>query len=346
MPRTVLFDEYIASKPDLTNLTVAITGTTSGTGFHTAQYALLKNCKTLFLLNRESGRSVSSLENLKELAPDSRTNLIPISCDLTSFSSVRAASDEIMKQLESSPLDILVNNAGVAYFPPSLTEDGFDITNQVNHLSHVLLTRLLLPFLLLSNSPRIIFHSSMARFNGGFQEKQLANLKGKSQQEIEDHLGKDTATGSVKRYVSSKVANSIFAFSLAKKFPQIRVTVADPGTSATEIANSAKRNDTPNGFSAFISTLLNLKISDLVVQSAADGALPLIHASFGSNDDVSSGDFIIPKYLTFGKPTLGSNFGQTSSFFWKWMESSISNSSEWERCFKVSEEAIGEKFIN
>eukprot|EP00924_Labyrinthula_sp_SR-Ha-C_P012366 snap_masked-scaffold_10-processed-gene-4.44-mRNA-1 protein AED:0.96 eAED:1.00 QI:0/0/0/0.5/1/1/2/0/335 len=335
MPATVLFHEYIALKPDLTNLTVVITGTTSGTGFHTAQYALLKNCKTLFLLNRESDRSVSSLEHLEEITTYSKTQIIPINCDLASFSSVRTAADEVLNHLESSPLDILINNAGLAYYPPTLTEDGFDITNQ-----------LLLPALSLSSSPRINFHSSWGRFVDGFQERHLKYLKGKSQKEIDDHLGRDAAGDSMKRYVSSKVSNAIFAFALAKKFPQIRVTVADPGTSATEIFNSGKMNHTPNTFTVFFNKFMSIGLSDLVVQSAADGALPLIQASFGSDAEVSSGDFIIPKYISFGKPTLGSNFGQTNSFFWNWMESSISNTADWERCFQVSEEAIGEKFIN
>jgi len=67
--------------------------------------------------------------------------------ELSSLESVRAFCEEVTKKVEQ--IDILVNNAGVL-IPPSnrqKTVEGFEIHFGVNHLSHFLLTNLLLPLL-------------------------------------------------------------------------------------------------------------------------------------------------------------------------------------------------------
>ena len=44
-------------------------------------------------------------------------------------------------------LDVLVNNAGVMMQPDHRTTDCFDVQMQTNHLSHFLLTKMLMPSL-------------------------------------------------------------------------------------------------------------------------------------------------------------------------------------------------------
>ena len=58
------------------------------------------------------------------------------------------------------PLHILVLNAGVFALPHMMTEDGFERTFQVNHLSHFLLVKLLEKRLLTSAPSRVIVVSS------------------------------------------------------------------------------------------------------------------------------------------------------------------------------------------
>ena len=62
--------------------------------------------------------------------------------DLTSFKSVRKFAQDI--NASENRLDILVNNAGAAGFGDKKTEDGIQITIQINHVSPFLLTHLLL----------------------------------------------------------------------------------------------------------------------------------------------------------------------------------------------------------
>ena len=71
---------------DMTNKVVAITGTTSGTGFVCAR-EMAKLGASVVLLNRESQRTVSSLQKLNEAVPNGKFD--SIACDLQDFESVR-----------------------------------------------------------------------------------------------------------------------------------------------------------------------------------------------------------------------------------------------------------------
>lgn len=55
---------------------------------------------------------------------------------------------------------MLILNAGVFGLPHSLTEDGFEMTFQVNHLGHFYLVKLLTPILIESAPCRVVVLSS------------------------------------------------------------------------------------------------------------------------------------------------------------------------------------------
>ena len=93
---------------DMTNKVVAITGTTSGTGFVCAREVAKKGA-TVILLNRKSERAQNALKQLQESVPDGKFDAIE--CDLQSFDSVKSAVDSIKSKYDV--IDVLVNNAGV-----------------------------------------------------------------------------------------------------------------------------------------------------------------------------------------------------------------------------------------
>jgi retinol dehydrogenase 12 len=78
--------------------------------------------------------------------------------DLSSFTSVREFANRMLANEQH--IDILVNNAGVMMCPQGKTEDGFETHIGTNHLSHALLTLLLLPRLKSSGASRIVNVSS------------------------------------------------------------------------------------------------------------------------------------------------------------------------------------------
>lgn len=78
--------------------------------------------------------------------------------DLSSQTSIRQFAERILAN--EKRIDILVNNAGIMMCLEGKTEDGFETHIGTNHLGHALLTLLLLPRLMKSDSSRIVFVSS------------------------------------------------------------------------------------------------------------------------------------------------------------------------------------------
>lgn len=103
---------------DMTDKTVVITGTTSGTGFVCAS-ELAKKGATIILLNRKSERSRNSLKDLQESLPGGKFDAID--CDLQDLESVQTAIDIIKSKYDI--IDVLVNNAGVMALKDQATID-------------------------------------------------------------------------------------------------------------------------------------------------------------------------------------------------------------------------------
>lgn len=78
--------------------------------------------------------------------------------DLASFAATRRCADALRER--GTPWDVVLHNAGVLLPPEQrqLTEDGIEMTLQVNTIAPVLLTRLLRP--LLSNPARLVWTGS------------------------------------------------------------------------------------------------------------------------------------------------------------------------------------------
>ncbi|KAK7882707.1 hypothetical protein WMY93_028881 [Mugilogobius chulae] len=109
---------------------------------------------------RNKERAEAALEDVKRRSGSS--NVVFMHLDLASLTSVRNFAEKFLK---SEPrLDILINNAGM--FCEGRTEDGIGTTFQVNHLSHFLLTLLLLDRLKESGPSRVVNVSSMAHSAG------------------------------------------------------------------------------------------------------------------------------------------------------------------------------------
>jgi 3-oxoacyl-[acyl-carrier protein] reductase len=84
------------------------------------------------------------------------------SCDLRNQTELNEFFSQIERDTES--LDVLVNNVGVYLLKKfeETTDEEIGNTLDVNLKSHMLITKHLLPVLLLSENPQIVFMSSMA----------------------------------------------------------------------------------------------------------------------------------------------------------------------------------------
>jgi len=226
---------------NMTKKVVAITGTTSGTGFICAREVAKKGASVI-LLNRKSDRSEKSLSLLKRAVPNGIFEAI--NCDLQNFESVRRASETIKSNYDK--LDVLVNNAGVMALEDLATLDGYDVQMQTNVLSHFLLTKELFPLMRKSEEARIVNHSSMARLgsplDANYFEKKGGNLGGNGNEE-ENTSFKGPRW---ERYHQTKLANATFTYGLKKKLEKAGISnvialLAHPGFAATSLqVTSAK----------------------------------------------------------------------------------------------------------
>lgn len=196
---------------------VLITGGNSGIGLVAAK-ALAALGAEIVLACRESEKTEKALDAISG-AGNGRTANIPV--DLASLESVRRMAQTFLDTYDR--LDVLINNAGL--FPPKqhLTQDGFEMQIGVNHLSHFLLTNLLLDRLKESAPARIVTVSSALHKRG---EIDFDSFRGF------DPYSAQTA------YNQSKLANALFAVELAKRLEGTGVTsnTLHPGAVRTEIA--------------------------------------------------------------------------------------------------------------
>lgn len=94
-------------------------------------------------------------------------------CDMASLASVEALATRYIQT--GKPLDMLINNAGLPEQKRRTprTQDGFDLLQQVNFLSHTLLTLSLLPALAKAEAPRITYTTSSMHYLTTFNPDNL-----------------------------------------------------------------------------------------------------------------------------------------------------------------------------
>jgi NAD(P)-dependent dehydrogenase (short-subunit alcohol dehydrogenase family) len=276
---------------DMTNKVVAITGTTSGTGFVCAR-ELAKKGATVILLNRKSHRSQSALQQLKEALPQAKFDAID--CDLQKIASVQEAINTIKNKYDV--LDVLINNAGVMALKDQATLDGYDVQMQTNVISHFLITKELFPLLKKSKESRIVNHSSVARLGGPLKmeyfEKNGGNLGGDEPEEGSGFRG-----ARWERYHQTKLSNAVFTYGLQTKLNEAGISnviplLAHPGLARTNLQVTTAEDGGMDADSEFMNQ----------AQSAEDGATGIIRAAM--DPDAKPGNFYGPTAGWTGYPDL------------------------------------------
>lgn len=141
----------------LSGRVAVITGASGGIGLETAR-AFASAGAHVVLGNRPSAKSDAAIDELRTSLPHAHVDVEAL--DLTSLASVRAFAQRVLDQ--HPRVDLLVNNAGVMAVPFARTADGFESQLGINHLSHFLLTNLLVPALVAAAPARVVNLSSNA----------------------------------------------------------------------------------------------------------------------------------------------------------------------------------------
>jgi len=271
---------------DMTGSVVAITGTTSGTGYVCAR-ELAKLGAHVLLLNRESERARGALAKLKAEVPGGQ--FTPVTCDLQDFESVRGAARSIGERFDR--LDVLCNNAGVMAMPDRATKDGYDVQMQTNCISPFLLTKELFGQLKKSDDGRVVNHTSMARLGPPHEAKYFEKRGGELGGDGTEEENMSFEGPRWARYHQSKLANCTFTYGLKQRLEtarvdNVKVLLAHPGLAQTSLQTTTAE---VGGMAANSSLMAN-------AQSAEDGALGILRAC--ADPKAESGDFYGPEKWT------------------------------------------------
>jgi retinol dehydrogenase-14 len=148
----------------------------------------------------------------------------PERADFASLAQVRALAERLRESHER--IDVLVNNAGLRTDKRVVSEDGLELTFQVNHLAPFLLTNLLLDRIRAAAPGRVVSTSSDSHARGEI---------------VLDDLGSERNWSSPQSYANSKLANLLFMRELARRMPaeELVANCFDPGVTRTRIQRDA-----------------------------------------------------------------------------------------------------------
>lgn len=199
---------------DLTGRTVLITGVNSGLGFESARVLRSRGARIL--------GAARSLANARKVTAELGGDSLPLACDLAEPASVRACVEEV--RAAGLTLDVLLCNAGIMALPERTLAHGQELQFLTNHLGHFLLVGGLLPAL--ASKGRVVVLSSAAHAWAPPAGIQL------------DDLSMAKNYGGNRAYGQSKLANLLFARSLARRFVGTEKTAnaVHPGVIATNLA--------------------------------------------------------------------------------------------------------------
>ncbi|GBB96411.1 hypothetical protein RclHR1_02750003 [Rhizophagus clarus] len=213
---------------DLSRHVIILTGATDGIGKDMARILAGFNPKRLILPARNKEKGNNLLEYIK--SSNGHANNVEIwEMDLADLQSVKNFANKFINEV--GELHILINNAGIMINNQVIkTKDNLEIQFQVNHLSQLLLTLLLLDTMKKSVSAevpgKIAFTSSAAERRGIIDFDNL-------------NLEKGAYFGPLQAYSNTKLMNVIVAKELSRKVQNENITTYSihPGVIQTNIGH-------------------------------------------------------------------------------------------------------------
>ncbi|MCH3885185.1 SDR family NAD(P)-dependent oxidoreductase [Tenacibaculum aquimarinum] len=188
--------------------TIIITGSTDGIGKLTA-LKLAKEGHTIYVHGRNETKVNTVVSEIKTTS--NNQNIKGLVADFSDLKAIKKLAKQIKNDIPT--IDILINNAGILKSPIKKTKDGLDIRISVNYLAPFILTNAILSNIKNSEAPRIINLSSAAQ-----SPVSEVVLTGKEQ------------VSENNSYAQSKLALTMWSFSLAIQEPNITVIAVNPGS--------------------------------------------------------------------------------------------------------------------
>ncbi len=214
---------------------IMITGSTSGIGLAAAK-ELGKKGFDIIGVGRSEEKCYKAIEQIREEIVNAKVRYFV--ADLSVQSEIRRMCDEVSEYLDQNyggRLDCLVNNAGVFTTYYTLTKEGFEMQFAVNHLSHFLVTDLMMPMLEKLDNPKVLTTSSGSHYGAKIDFDNLMLTKNYSQ---------------LRQYKRTKLMNVLFTYELNRRYKDVKNFAAyavDPA-----LVNTSMGDKNTNGLAKLI----------------------------------------------------------------------------------------------
>ena len=243
---------------DLSGRTIVITGASAGIGAAAARELASRGARVVPV-----GRSPEKTAAVaREIGAEAS-----FTADFARLADVRRLADDLLGHCEQ--IDVLANNAGGSFPQRVITEDGFELTAQVDHLATFLLTVLLRERLEATPGARVITTSSVANRMGHIDAERF-------EQPSRPYLG------TTRTYGTAKLLNIVFTRELSRRLAGTGATAScfHPGPVATEFGRDSR----------LLGLIYRTPIAKVALITAAQGAAPLV--SLAGHPDPAENDGI------------------------------------------------------
>ncbi|KAF8331314.1 uncharacterized protein EI90DRAFT_2995943 [Cantharellus anzutake] len=269
---------------DISDKSIVVTGANVGLGFEAAVHLAKLKPKRLLLATRDEAKAMRAKQDVEQRSMNKNVEAWPL--ELGSFDSVRRFADRV--ESEDFPINALIANAGVATPTYAKTQDGWEITLQVNYLSTALLSILMLPHLIKTTTPtnasRLVIVSSEAHFmaNKLTGASSWPSILGKLNDE-------EYCTASVmrNRYNLSKLLELMFVRELASRLTNptpVAVSAINPGFCHSRLTRSVESN---------LVTSIGVRLfKALFARTTEVGSRTLVHPAVEPSERLRHGRYI------------------------------------------------------
>ncbi|RDL31496.1 Uncharacterized protein BP5553_09705 [Venustampulla echinocandica] len=299
--------------------TFLITGPSAGgIGAETALTLARAHPSTLLLLGRSLPKIQPIIDEIHTISPSTVTKFIPVSLD--SLSSVRSAATAILSDSSVPKIDVVINNAAIMACPYGLSQDGYELQFATNHLSHFLLTNLLMPKILAAGpGARIVNVSSTGHLLHDVNWESLDFNGGKDYQPFDS-------------YGQAKTANILFTVGLNKRLSaraggeDIKSFALHPGS----IVSGLQKHMTPEIRDDAIARLLATGVALPEMKTLQQGCSTTLRAALDLGLQEKEGSVYLSHCQIVTDPIN--------------VKAYAIDKEKAERLWKLSEEMVGEKF--
>ncbi len=291
----------------LTGKNIIITGATAGIGKETAR-TLAKMGANIIFATRNKEKTLNAISEIRKDIKNDTVKLEYRHLDLMDLDTVRNFSSQLG---EFDTIDVLINNAGVGH-ERGITKQGIEKIFGVNYLSHFLLTKELMPFLLKSNG-RIINVSSLGY--AGAKRKHFDM----------PYKGESPNINPQRFYELSKASQILFTKALQRRFDENNISCTSsslsPGGVRTNIFESY----------SLLNKALMLMLWPFMVNTP-EGAKTSVYLASTEKPKETGG-----KYFPYG-------FFRKKGIYKEEGNALVNDQELQEQLWKKSEELIGEEF--